>query len=167
MICHRCILHFIVDTTEPQVLYCPGDVTTSTDSDNIAVYWTEPTTSGNVSVTRSHQPGVNFVLGATLVTYTFTDDVTGNVTLCRFVVTVNNSGGMKPCLGPEIFVHTLLKSLDSYIILKISARICGPWRCTTYQTMHSPLIAKPENRSSINFGIVTRLLASTGCQSHL
>ncbi len=57
---------------------------------SLIVFWTEPTAVDNSemtpTVTQSHQPGDNFPVGITQVTYTFTD-VAGNDATCAFTIT--------------------------------------------------------------------------------
>ena len=84
------------DTEAPVITDCPADIVVSNDSGlcSAAVNWTAPSATDNcgstLSVTSSHQPGDVFPVGATTVTYTFTDGA-GNQQVCRFTVTVNDT----------------------------------------------------------------------------
>ncbi len=72
----------------PVITGCPSDITqTITNSCTKSVTWTEPLAVGAVSSTRSHDPGSNFGVGTTTVTYTFTDAL-GDISICSFDVTV-------------------------------------------------------------------------------
>ncbi len=59
---------------------------------SVPVNWNEPTavdnSGGQPTVTSTHQPGQNFPLGPTSVTYTFTDS-SGNQAMCSFTITGN------------------------------------------------------------------------------
>ena len=83
------------DTSNPVITGCPDsasylvmDGTTSR-----MVTWLEPTATDNSgmtpTVTRSHQPGDSFPVGATYVTYVFRD-AAGNGDFCHFMITGNN-----------------------------------------------------------------------------
>jgi gliding motility-associated-like protein len=88
----------VVDNVEPLINGCPGDITTSEidPADNLAtVSWNEPVASDNcalTSLTSTHQPGMKFPEGQTVVTYTALDDA-GNLQTCSFTVIVNQNGG--------------------------------------------------------------------------
>ncbi len=84
----------VADTQNPVVSGCPSDITVNNDpgTNGAVVTWTEPTANDNCSGvlaydTRSHAPGSTFPVGATVVTYTFTD-VASNTSTCTFTVTV-------------------------------------------------------------------------------
>ena len=81
------------DTTPPIVIACPDSITNTIPfgTTSLSVTWTEPTATDNTgvmpSVTQSHQSGDEFSVGATNVTYTFTDEA-GNEAMCVFTVTI-------------------------------------------------------------------------------
>jgi gliding motility-associated-like protein len=77
----------VTDTQAPLIANCPANI----NSCSTQVSWTEPAVSDNcgaVTVTASHQPGSEFPVGTTTVTYTATDSA-GNVSVCSFQVTVS------------------------------------------------------------------------------
>ena len=83
-----------VDTDAPIVSGCPGSesypVPCGTQSRSVT--WIEPTAFDNSgrqpTISRSHQPGQNFPVGISQVTYTFTDS-SGNEAQCSFTITGN------------------------------------------------------------------------------
>ena len=82
----------IVDQQFPQIASCPIDVTLNSNPGICgAVYnWVLPTAFDNcpgVTLTTTHAPGSVFPVGVTTVVYTATD-VSNNVTICTFHVTV-------------------------------------------------------------------------------
>jgi gliding motility-associated-like protein len=82
----------VEDSTPPVFQNCPASISVAADNSCGAnVNWTPPTAVDNcgVSVVSSHQPGERFDTGTTDVVYTATD-VYGNVSICRFSVTVRN-----------------------------------------------------------------------------
>lgn len=82
----------------PDILDCPADrrEVTAFDATTTQVFWTEPTASsslgGNVRVERSHAPGDMFGFGETRVTYRFTDENSGETSVCTFLVIVSRGG---------------------------------------------------------------------------
>jgi gliding motility-associated-like protein len=86
----------VTDNEAPVLSNCPADITVN-QLFNICgapVLWTPPTFTDNCSaglvVTTSHLPGTTFPAGTTTVTYTATD-ASGNVTICTFDITVNDT----------------------------------------------------------------------------
>ena len=84
-----------VDNIAPVISGCPDSsiygVPFGTTSSSVT--WVEPTAFDNISggqltVARSHQPGQNFPIGSTQVTYTFTDSARNPAT-CSFTITGN------------------------------------------------------------------------------
>ncbi|HMG93291.1 MAG TPA: HYR domain-containing protein [Chryseolinea sp.] len=78
--------------TVPEIEGCPGTVTVNSEpnSNSTIVTWdsiTATVTCGDVKVKKSHEPGSNFPIGITQVTYTFTDDA-GKSSICEFDVHV-------------------------------------------------------------------------------
>jgi hypothetical protein len=78
-----------IDTEKPVLSACPYDVIIKTRGNTAIVGWTAPTATDNCGavVTSTHQPGSEFPVGTTTVTYTATD-AKGNKTTCSFVVNV-------------------------------------------------------------------------------
>eukprot|EP00057_Strongylocentrotus_purpuratus_P028698 XP_011683172.1 PREDICTED: uncharacterized protein LOC578978 isoform X16 [Strongylocentrotus purpuratus] len=81
-----------VDNTDPVVINCPGSIslTVGAGVTNVPVVWTEPTAldeTSAVTVSQNAQPGDNFNLGSTVVSYTFTD-AAGNDAPCTFTITI-------------------------------------------------------------------------------
>lgn len=83
----------IRDNMNPVLNNCPSDIELTAGATCTAIAsWTPPTAQDNcsVNVTTSHQPGTEFPIGETIVTYTATDP-SGNTATCSFTVTVNNT----------------------------------------------------------------------------
>ncbi|PIK58905.1 hypothetical protein BSL78_04217 [Apostichopus japonicus] len=86
----------------PDILDCPADrrEVTAFDATTTQVFWTEPTASsslgGNVRVERSHAPGDMFGFGETMVTYRFTDENSGETSVCTFLVIVSRGVNTPP-----------------------------------------------------------------------
>ncbi|XP_070550048.1 hyalin-like [Ptychodera flava] len=82
------------DVLQP-VLICPPNIETDLDSDkhSVQVSWILPNASdnsGTVLVSGSHEPGTEFTVGITTVSYE-AEDPTGNTANCEFNVTVRDS----------------------------------------------------------------------------
>ena len=85
----------VLDTITPELSACPNDTTTdnSAGNCNVSITWTAPTATDNCTlpaITSSHNPGDDFMVGTTTVTYWATDDA-GNQDSCSFEVTVNHT----------------------------------------------------------------------------
>lgn len=88
-----CSFRVTVNNTQLPVLEnCPDNLVMDADESNTAlVTWDEPEFSiacGELIITRSHEPGDAFPVGATQVVYTAENEA-GNEVECRFTVTVN------------------------------------------------------------------------------
>ena len=86
------------DVTAP-ILVCPANVSVNATGNSAVATWTAPTATdacGPVVVNATHQPGINFQVGTTTVTYCASDKV-GNQSKCSFNVTVNN-----PCANDTL-----------------------------------------------------------------
>jgi hypothetical protein len=83
----------IVDTTAPAIVSCPPAVifNPNTLDCNPIVNFTPPSFLDNcgAAVVGSHQPGANFPVGTTVISYTATDS-SGNNAVCSFTLTVTN-----------------------------------------------------------------------------
>lgn len=82
----------VTDQTLPVVSNCPGPITLTANANCKAnATWTPPvfTDCNNLVVTPSHEPGSEFPIGITLVTYSGSD-AAGNITLCTFNVEVKD-----------------------------------------------------------------------------
>ncbi|MDE5420216.1 HYR domain-containing protein, partial [Labilibaculum sp. DW002] len=93
------------DNEKPIISNCPSGIVRTSDEGvcTANVSWTEPTATDNCSSVanlvwaKSHEPGDDFSVGETTVTYTATDEK-GNVsTTCSFTVTVTDD--QKPILS--------------------------------------------------------------------
>lgn len=84
------------DTVPPTIVNCPTGILINVELGETSsqAFWTEPSAtdlSGQANlVTRTNQPGDNFPLGPTVVTYVFRDN-SGNSDQCQFTVTVGTS----------------------------------------------------------------------------
>ncbi|MBX2966649.1 MAG: HYR domain-containing protein [Cyclobacteriaceae bacterium] len=88
-----CSFTVTVNNTQTPILEsCPENIIVETDENNTAVVtWDEPEFSiacGELSITKSHEPGDVFHAGTTQVVYT-ARQVQGTAVECRFTVTVN------------------------------------------------------------------------------
>ncbi|XP_070551647.1 polycystin-1-like protein 2 [Ptychodera flava] len=82
----------IMQDSEKPVIICPPNITRNIflDMATIQLSWTPPNASdnsGTVHVSGSHQPGCNFTIGLTTVSYKAVDP-SGNKACCMFTVTV-------------------------------------------------------------------------------
>lgn len=80
----------VEDNTPPEIAGCPTNIfVLDPEGDGQTASWTPPTASDNCSVnlTSDFNPGANFPVGTTTVTYTATDPAT-NIATCSFTVTV-------------------------------------------------------------------------------
>jgi gliding motility-associated-like protein len=89
-----CTFDVIVeDKTGPVFTNCPQDITIAVGGNcDAVVSWTVPGANDNcstVAMTKTHDPGQTFQLGATPVRYSATD-ASGNITTCEFMVNVVN-----------------------------------------------------------------------------
>ncbi|MBL7817941.1 MAG: HYR domain-containing protein [Saprospiraceae bacterium] len=78
------------DVVPPNISNCPANITVSTTSTHAVATWTPPTATDNCttpSVTSNFQSGASFPIGSTTVSYIVTD-ARGNVSECRFTITV-------------------------------------------------------------------------------
>ena len=84
----------VEDTEDPVISGCPTNITVPTDAGvcGAIVNWTVPSYTDNcgAAMTFTHTPGTLFPVGTTTVTYTVTDSA-GNVSICSFTVTVNDT----------------------------------------------------------------------------
>lgn len=90
-----CSFNVVVSDTEtPVISACPTDITVDNDKDDCDAdaMWTAPTATDNCSftMTSTANPGDNFLVGTTIVTYTATDPA-GLTATCSFDVTVNDT----------------------------------------------------------------------------
>ena len=86
------------DVTAP-TLVCPANVSVNATGNSAVATWTTPTATdacAPVVINATHQPGINFQVGTTIVTYLASDKV-GNQSKCSFNVVVNN-----PCANDTI-----------------------------------------------------------------
>jgi hypothetical protein len=86
------------DTTAPVLSNCPANQTLSAGANGTATAtWTAPTATDNCTlagITSNYISGNAFIIGATPVTYTATDN-NGNKSNCTFTITVNTV--VDPC----------------------------------------------------------------------
>ncbi|XP_041475001.1 sushi, von Willebrand factor type A, EGF and pentraxin domain-containing protein 1-like isoform X1 [Lytechinus variegatus] len=109
----QCVFSVIVEDREPpSIRRCRSPTTFITSKQEHEVTWEEPLFSdnsgGDVTVTRSHDPGSSFPLGTTLVEYLATD-AAGNTRSCVIYVDVQQNLCEKPrdpVGGSAICFHT-------------------------------------------------------------
>ena len=99
----------VINAASPVVKGCPATITvnaTSIDKDSTAVTWVEPVATvlcGEVTVSKSHEPGSNFPIGTTKVMYEFTEE-SGKSSTCEFDIIVLESDalfGISKVLTPD------------------------------------------------------------------
>ncbi|XP_070537273.1 hyalin-like [Ptychodera flava] len=81
------------DVVNPEII-CPGNIEVVTDAGQATavVTWTSPNAtdnSGSVTLSSNYQPGAEFAIGSTIISYNATDPF-GNVDSCNFNVTVTD-----------------------------------------------------------------------------
>ncbi|XP_071488839.1 hyalin-like [Diadema antillarum] len=87
------VVVYQVDSTAPQIIGCPADITRTLtlEQDTVQVFWTAPTASDNSgnapTITSNFAPGDSFGLGEWRVVYTVTDEA-GNSVQCTFTITL-------------------------------------------------------------------------------
>ncbi|XP_030853421.1 mucin-19 isoform X3 [Strongylocentrotus purpuratus] len=103
-----CSFNIIVSGTvgnqAPQLFNCPASASgvLIPPANSVAVFWTPPTAtddSGTPAITSTFQPGSQFFVGVTPVTYT-ARDAAGLATSCSFQVTVTQAVGNQ---APQLF----------------------------------------------------------------
>jgi hypothetical protein len=85
------------DTTAPVLANCPANQTLNATNGTATATWTAPTATDNCTlagITSNYISGSAFIIGATPVTYTATDN-SGNKSRCTFTITVN--AAVDPC----------------------------------------------------------------------
>jgi hypothetical protein len=84
----------VIDTAPPVFNNCPLVINLITEADcKGTASWTAPTASDNcglLSITSTHNPGSEFSVGVTTVTYTATD-IYGNTSTCHFDVMLSDN----------------------------------------------------------------------------
>jgi gliding motility-associated-like protein len=103
----------VVDNEAPVIADCPQDTTVSSDPGacGAIVNWTVPTATDNcgVTFTSSHNSGDFFPIGTTTVTYTAVDSA-GNITICEFDVTVEDTEAPSVVCPSDITVTAIINS---------------------------------------------------------
>ena len=92
----------VTDNEVPSIIGCLNDIQVNTDQGDCGaiVNWIPPTFQDNcgASMVSTHNPGDNFPVGTTTVTYTVTDN-SGNVSICTFdVIVTDNEAPMVNCI---------------------------------------------------------------------
>ncbi len=121
------------DVTPPVISGCPANIATVTASNSIVVNWTPPTATdncgGSVSLTSTHNPGSQFMLGSTTVTYTATD-AAGNAANCVFNVFVGQEGTGQIDLSLTLQQLTASPAQWSNYPVKLTISNAGPQTAT-------------------------------------
>jgi hypothetical protein len=82
------------DVTPPVFADCPVNITLTTKGTTAIATWEHPSVKDNCTsiptIQYSHEPGTNFPVGVTTVTYT-AKDAKGNTSMCTFTITVKYS----------------------------------------------------------------------------
>jgi gliding motility-associated-like protein len=142
----------VLDSSNPQFTSVPGDISITTSSScKIPVNWSEVIVTDNCSATLSstHQPGSEFPIGVTQVTYTATD-LAGNTATYSFKVTV--SGGAPPVISNcpadiTIAAESTCKKTVSWSPPVISSS-CGN---ATLTSSHQPGVEFPLGTTQVTY----------------
>ncbi len=119
----------VVDDEAP-AMTCPTDIEVSADAGTCeaTVSWTVPVVSdncpGGVTVTSTHNPGDVFSVGTTTVTYTATD-ANGRITICSFVVTVNDDEAPPLTCPADITVSTMPGTCEAVVMWTAPEPVMG------------------------------------------
>ncbi|XP_071490409.1 hyalin-like [Diadema antillarum] len=86
----------VIDNEDPVINGCPNDTSVNTGTGNatVTVTWTPPTASdnsGSATLSSTHNPGDDFPIGSTTVTYNASDASSNSVSTCSFVVNVTDN----------------------------------------------------------------------------
>lgn len=130
----------VEDVTPPVITNCPASITIPANTNCTAtVNWTPPTASDNCGVTSftsNRNPGTEFQIGTTVVTYT-ARDARGNETVCQFnvVVTFNQPPQLTGC--PENITATAEINGEAIVTWDepVFAIVCGT---LTVEQSHEP-----------------------------
>ena len=103
------------DTIDPAISNGPSDIITVLPSGQttVPVEWTEPTAVDNITptdeitVVSSHNPGQEFPVGTTPVTYIFTDRAGNEVTYTFNVIVQRELCMLFVCLFVALFIPLL------------------------------------------------------------
>ena len=96
------------DTENPIISGLPANIIQFTGNPSIVVNWIVPIASDNSgvqSLTSTHSPGTNFLVGSTPVTYSSIDS-SGNMETKTFIVTVK---------GTILFLHLNASGASEWI----------------------------------------------------
>ena len=90
--CDDFVCFISVDTTPPNIRYCPNDINEIIElgMNGTSVFWNEPNVtdpSGKLQKMQSHIPPSEFPTGVTPVNYAYTD-ASNNTAYCNFTVTI-------------------------------------------------------------------------------
>ncbi len=117
-----CNFEVIVEDTEDPEIFCPGDITVSTDPGacSAVVTWVTPPPTvtdncPNPAITSStSDPGDTFPIGTTQVTYTATD-AAGNTATCNFNVTVEDTEDPSLTCPADITVNAAMGTCEAVV----------------------------------------------------
>lgn len=121
--CH--VLVTLIDNIAPVITGCPNNVviTPSILNCNPPASWTPPIASDvcGANLSSTHQPGDNFPVGVTTVTYTAADS-SNNTASCSFTVTINppqldsviSVSNTSPCEGDTVILSATSGSIFSW-----------------------------------------------------
>jgi HYR domain/CARDB/Domain of unknown function DUF11/Secretion system C-terminal sorting domain len=118
----------VPDVTPPLLTACPANLSVATILSSTNVTWTAPTATdacGTATLTSNLNPGANFLIGTTTVTYT-ARDAANNSAVCSFTVTVTQNGGPLPDLNViNLSVPTTTIAAGAVLNYSFTARNTG------------------------------------------
>ena len=156
----------VTDDEDPLLTNCPTNISVAADAGcNQLVNWTPPTASDNCNVTlsSSHNPGDNFTLGTTTVTYTATDD-SGNSVSCSFDVTVNDTTDtqISNC-SPTITISDFQPSTQDAVATWTVPTASDNCKVMTFDASHNPGTRFPVGTTQVTYTAQDDAGNSTSC----
>ena len=153
-----CEVAIEVSDEELPAITCPADVvaTANPNTCTVAVSWAPPVPTDNCPdpvLTSTHNPGDQFPVGTTTVTYTVTD-CGGNVVTCSFDVTVEDPGGNVTLECPaDITVPSVTGTCEAEVPWNIPVAMGG---CTTGTVVctASPLDTYPVGTTPVTCSVM-------------
>jgi HYR domain/PA14 domain/Ricin-type beta-trefoil lectin domain-like/Secretion system C-terminal sorting domain len=161
------------DTTAPVLANCPANQTLNATNGTATATWTAPTATDNCTlagITSNYISGSAFIIGATPVTYTATDN-SGNKSNCTFTITVNTA--VDPCatdVTPPSFGTTCPtnKTLSSPTGACVVGNFVAPTatdNCSTpsVTTTHAPTFCFPVGVTTVAYTATDAKLNKATC----
>ncbi|XP_072021501.1 hyalin-like [Amphiura filiformis] len=176
-----------VDTTSPELAFCPEDIyqTLEIGTSGVYVSWDEPSASDKsgytLLVNATHKSGGLFEVGSTLVRYTFVD-VANNTATCEFHIHVSESDSRPPTilfcpsnmtveidqglLGASVsWDEPVAEDASGYVMLLIQTHASGTF--FTFGTTIVSYIFRDNANNMEKCSFVVTVTGDTGAVNHL